>query len=252
MQNRRNFLKNTGLLASGALAAPAIARAQGEKAGDSKAATPAAGAIVEYQLAPLPYAYDALEPYIDAQTVELHHDKHQAAYVKAANAAEKALAEARAANDYKMIQHWSRQFSFNAAGDALHTLYWKGMAPAKSGGGGRPEGPLAERIAKDFGSYEAFKNQFSAAAAAVEASGWCALHYRTEPGQLVVLQIENHQKLTPWQVTPLLIIDVWEHAYYLKYNNRRADYIDAWWNLVNWPQVTKNFDAAQRAAAPPV
>jgi Fe-Mn family superoxide dismutase len=243
--NRRSFLKTTGIAATAVLGTHltpnlVLAEASGAAAG---------GGATEHKLPPLPYAHDALEPYIDAKTVELHHDKHHAAYVKGLNEAEAALAAARAANDYKLAKHWSKQFAFHGAGNFLHSLYWITMAPAGKGGGGAPTGPLAEQIAKDFGGFDKFQAEFSAMAKDVEASGWCALHYRAADKRLVVLQIENHQKLTSWNVSPLLVCDVWEHAYYLKYNNKRDEYIKAWWNVVNWPQAAALFDAEGKQGA---
>jgi Fe-Mn family superoxide dismutase len=238
---RRGFLKASGgIMAASAVAATSgivRAQAQGPKA---------LGMVTEHTLPNLPYPYDALEPYIDAKTVELHHDKHHAAYVKGLNAAEAALAAARAADDLAMVQHWSRQASFHGAGHFLHSLLWPTMAPSGKGGGGEPSGLLAERIGRDFGSLKAFKDQFSASAKAVEGSGWCLLTYRPADDRLVVLQAENHQKLSPWNVVPILPIDVWEHAYYLKYQNKRDEYIAAWWNVVNWEQVAKDLDIARK------
>lgn len=196
-----------------------------------------------HELPPLPYAYDALEPYYDEQTVRLHHDKHHAAYVAGLNKAEEQLAAARAAGDYALIKHWERELAFHGSGHLLHTLFWENMTP---GGGGEPGGELAAQIAQDFGSFEAFKAQFSAAANAVEGSGWGLLGWLPAFGKLTILQVEKHQDLTVWGVVPLLIVDVWEHAYYLKYQNRRAEWVSNWWNLVNWPDVARRFATARR------
>ncbi len=196
-----------------------------------------------HELPPLPYAYDALEPYYDEQTVRLHHDKHHAAYVAGLNKAEEQLAAARASGDYALIKHWERELAFHGSGHLLHTLFWENMTP---GGGGEPDGELAAQIAQDFGGFEAFKAQFSAAANAVEGSGWGLLGWLPAFGKLAILQVEKHQDLTVWGVVPLLIVDVWEHAYYLKYQNRRAEWVSNWWNLVNWPDVARRFAAARR------
>lgn len=196
-----------------------------------------------HELPPLPYAYDALEPYYDEQTVRLHHDKHHAAYVAGLNKAEEQLAAARATGDYALIKHWERELAFHGSGHLLHTLFWENMTPR---GGGEPDGELAAQIAQDFGSFEAFKAQFSAAANAVEGSGWGLLGWLPAFGKLTILQVEKHQDLTVWGVLPLLIVDVWEHAYYLKYQNRRAEWVSNWWNLVNWPDVARRFATARR------
>ncbi|HOV33220.1 MAG TPA: superoxide dismutase [Candidatus Hydrogenedens sp.] len=201
------------------------------------------GENAEHKLPDLPYAYDALEPYIDARTMELHHSKHHAAYVKGLNTAEAAIAEAKAKNDFTLVQHWSRQTAFHGGGHFLHSLYWKIMAPPNKNGGGKPSGELLELIIRDFGSFDVFQSHFSAAANAVEGGGWALLHYRFADGKLIVLQVENQHKLSPWGVYPVLGIDVWEHAYYLKYQNNRSEYVKAWWNVVNWEQVTKNVQA---------
>ncbi|MCA1901388.1 MAG: superoxide dismutase [Candidatus Hydrogenedens sp.] len=202
----------------------------------------------EHKLPELPYAYDALEPYIDARTMELHHSKHHAGYVKGLNTAEKALEEARSKNDFTLIQHWSKQAAFHGGGHFLHSMFWKVMASPGNGGGGKPSGELLELIERDFGSYDTFQNQFSSAANAVEGGGWALLHYRPADGRLIVLQAENQHKLTSWGTFPILGIDVWEHAYYLKYQNNRAEYVKAWWNVVNWSQVQKNLEALKGLA----
>lgn len=241
MSNRREFLKVSGaalvgsVAATGAFAAPTTTGEAGM-----------AGRLTVHKLPPLPYAYDALEPYISRRIMELHHDKHHAGYVKGLNKAEKELAMARAKNDFSLIQYWSRKAAFNGGGHYLHSMFWKVMAPAGKGGGGEPKGNLLKMIMRDFGSFKAFKAQFSAAAKAVEGSGWGLLHYRPEDDRLIILQAENQQKLSPWNTTPVLGIDVWEHAYYLQYENKRAKYIEAWWNIVNWSQVWENLLAAKK------
>lgn len=197
--------------------------------------------VTQHVLQDLPYPYDALEPHIDARTLQIHHDKHHAAYVNGLNAAETALARARVAHDFSLIQHWSRQAAFNGGGHFLHTLYWSSMAPATHGGG-EPTGALADKISEDFNDFGTFREQFSAAAAAVEGNGWALLGYRPSDERLVILQVENHQKLSPWNVAPILVMDVWEHAYYLKYQNARAEYVKAWWNIANWEQAAEYFD----------
>lgn len=199
---------------------------------------------LEYELPTLPYAPEALEPHLDAQTVTIHHDKHHAAYVKGLNTALKALLDIRAGSaDAALISHWSRQLSFHGSGHVNHTLFWLGMAPAGKGGGGMPQGKLLAQIERDFGSFEQFLAHFKAAATSVEASGWAWLAWEPVARQLLVLQMENQQKLLMTGVVPILGIDVWEHAYYLKFQNRRAEYVDAFVNVVNWPWAGKRFEA---------
>ena len=201
------------------------------------------GLVTTHVLPPLPYAYDASEPYVSKQTMRLHHDKHQAAYVAGLNKAEEALREARKTGDYALIQNWERKLAFNASGDLLHTIFFHNMSPD---GGGKPTGELLRQIEKDFGSYESFKSQFSAAAVAVEGNGWSLLGWHPGLRKLYVLQVENHSKLTIWGIEPLLVLDVWEHAYYLQYQNRRAEWVANWWNIVNWPDVAARLAEARK------
>jgi Fe-Mn family superoxide dismutase len=197
-----------------------------------------------HELSPLPYPYDALEPYIDEQTMRLHHDIHHAGYVKGLNNAEQKLAEAREAADFALIQHWSRQAAFHGSGHLLHSIFWPNMMAA-SKAKKAPDGALARAIDRDFGSYEAFRAQFEAASNAVEGSGWGILAYRPTDDTLVVLQAEKHQNLTQWGVVPLLVLDVWEHAYYLKYQNRRGEYVKNFFNIINWDDVAQRYEKAR-------
>lgn len=200
--------------------------------------------MAKYELPPLPYDYDALEPYIDEQTMRLHHDKHHLGYVNGLNSALEKLEAARNSGDFAAVKHLSREAAFHGSGHLLHAVFWPNMAPAGKGGGGEPTGALAEQINKDFGSFEKFKAHFGAAAKAVEGSGWALLVWEPNAGQLEVLTAEKHQNLTQWGVVPLLVIDVWEHAYYLKYQNNRGAYVDNFWNIVNWSDVADRFKAA--------
>jgi Fe-Mn family superoxide dismutase len=195
------------------------------------------------ELPPLPYAVDALEPFYDARTVELHHGKHHQAYVNGLNAALDKLEAARAAGDFAAIKHLSREVAFHGGGHLLHSIFWTNMKP---GGGGTPTGELAAAIGRSFGSFAAFSAQLRAATNAVEGSGWGIL--AAEPsGELAVLQVEKHQnQLLPGWV-PILVLDVWEHAYYLKYQNRRAEWADAFLDhLVNWEDVAQRLAATVR------
>ncbi len=199
-----------------------------------------------HELPPLPYAYNALEPAIDEQTMRLHHDLHHKAYVDGLNKAEEMLAKARESGDYSLVKHWEREAAFHGSGHLLHAIFWPNLAPAGHGGGGEPGGALAARITADFGGFEALRGHFTAAATQVEASGWAILALRPSDGRLVVLTAEKHQNLTQWGVVPLLVLDVWEHAYYLRYQNRRAEYVKNFWTIVNWSDVAARFAAAVR------
>jgi Fe-Mn family superoxide dismutase len=192
-----------------------------------------------HELPPLPYDYNALEPHIDEATMKLHHDIHHAGYVKGLNAAEEALAKAREAGDMSAIRKLCDDLAFHGSGHYLHNIFWENMSP---NGGGKPSGDLAAAIDKYFGSYEAFEKQFKAAAATVQGSGWGLLVWAPQDGgRLEILQAEKHNNLTQWGCTVLLAIDVWEHAYYLNYQNKRPAYIDAFFNVVNWDDVAKRY-----------
>lgn len=193
-----------------------------------------------HELPPLDYAYNALEPHIDEQTMKLHHDIHHAAYVKGLNTAEAKLAEAREKGDFALVKHWSRELAFHGAGHFLHCVFWKNMGP---GGGGKPGGKLLQQIERDFSSFENFVAQFKAAAAAVEGSGWALLVKNEAVHKLEILTAEKHQNLSQWVTTPILALDVWEHAYYLKYQNRRPEYVEAFFKVINWGDVERRFGA---------
>ncbi len=210
------------------------------------AAAPASGStpvpIGGHTLPPLPYTYNALEPYIDEKTMRIHHDKHHLSYVEGLNAAEKKLEEARKTGNFDLVKHWERELAFNGAGHYLHTLFWNVMSPK---GGGKPTGALLDEINRSFGSYDAFKRQFSEAANKVEGGGWAILVWSPRSHRLEILTAEKHQNLSQWDVIPLLPLDVWEHAYYLKHQNERAAYVKDWWNVVNWPYVAERFAKAR-------
>ncbi|MFT9486910.1 MAG: superoxide dismutase [Tepidibacillus sp.] len=196
----------------------------------------------KHELPALPYDYNALEPHYDEQTVRLHHDIHHKGYVDGLNKALEKLAEARQTGDFALIKHWEREAAFHGSGHYLHSIFWTNLTP---NGGGEPTGALAEQIQQDFGSFEAFKKQMAAVTVAVEGSGWGILGWDRTSEQLVILQAEKHQDLTIWGVIPVLVMDVWEHAYYLKYQNKRAAFVDALWNIINWADVSRRFEEAR-------
>ena len=199
----------------------------------------------EYTLPPLPYAYDALEPNIDEQTMRIHHDRHHAGYVRGLNRALARLEELRTGGgDPATLKHWMREVSFHGGGHINHTLFWRMMAPEN----GRTAGPsreLARHIERDFGSLDAMLAQFKAASTAVEGSGWGWLVFEPNSGRLLVTQMEKQQNLFLTGAAPLLGVDVWEHAYYLKYQNRRGDYVDAFTDVINWAFVDELFAQAR-------
>ncbi len=199
--------------------------------------------IGKHTLPPLPYPYDALEPYIDRETMYLHHNKHHRSYVEGLNQAEKMMAQARKTGDFNLIKHWEREAAFHGAGHYLHTIFWEIMSPK---GGGKPTGEILQAIEHYFGDFSSFKKHFSHAAEKVEGSGWAILIWSPRAHHLEILQAEKHQNLSQQDGIPLLVLDVWEHAYYLKYRNRRKEYIDAWWNIVNWPAVNQRYLKARQ------
>lgn len=198
----------------------------------------------EYELPRLAYSYSALEPHIDSQTMELHHSRHHQSYVNGLNIALARLSEARENNDFSLVKHWSKEIAFHGAGHFLHAVFWDAMTP--DGGGEPDDAGLVNAINASFGSFEKFRAHYIAASTAVEASGWGVLAWEPFGDQLMVLQAEKHQNLSPMVTVPLLPIDVWEHAYYLRYQNRRGDYVRAFLNVVNWDYVAKRYHDARR------
>ena len=196
----------------------------------------------KYVLPKLPYAVDALAPGYEARTVQIHHDKHHAGYVRGLNGALDKLAAARAGGDYRTIKPLSRAVAFAGSGHVLHSLFWHSMTPKPRA----VPASLAKAMIASFGSVDAAKAQFAAATKAVEGSGWGVLVYEPLGKRLLVLQSEKHQNLTVWGAVPLLVADVWEHAYYLQYANMRADWVSAFMNLANWDFAAARLDAARK------
>jgi Fe-Mn family superoxide dismutase len=195
-----------------------------------------------YSLPDLEYDYSALEPSISGKIMELHHDKHHGAYVKGANTALEKLAEAREKESFDNLPALERALAFNLSGHVLHSLFWQNMAPKA---GGRPEGDLAAAIDRDFGSFDKFKKQLNAAAASIMGSGWAALVWEPLGERLVISQIYDHQSNLAQAGTPLLVLDAWEHAYYLQYENRKTDFFEKVWAVWDWEDVGSRFKQAQ-------
>lgn len=199
----------------------------------------------EYILPPLDYDYDALDPYIDKETMILHHDKHHAGYVKGLNKATTKVNESIKADDFGLIKHWERELAFHGAGHMLHSIFWKNMGPKQ----GKRSKLLDTYLNKSFGSFDNFKKYFFSATKAVEGSGWGILGYQVGADKLVILQAEKHHNQSQWFTLPILVCDVWEHAYYLKYQNRRGDYINNFFNVVNWENVSERLEKLIRQTA---
>jgi Fe-Mn family superoxide dismutase len=196
----------------------------------------------KYVLPALPYDFSALEPHISGRIMELHHDKHHAGYVTNANTTIEKLQEAQAKEDFAGIPHLERALAFNVSGHVLHSIFWQNLAPKR---GGEPAGELAEQIKKDFKSFAIFRKQLTAAASTLMGSGWGALVWEPIGQRLLTTQIYDHQSNITQSGIPLLVLDAWEHAWYLQYENRKTDFFEAAWNLWNWEDVAARFAAAK-------
>lgn len=197
----------------------------------------------------LPYSYSALEPIIDARSLRIHHDILHQGYVDGLNRAEKHLAEARESGNLELLKYWENELAYQGSGHILHSLFWTNMQPAAL----RPQTPryrTLRAIKEYFGSYEAFLKQFTEAAITVEDSGWGLLVYQPAFGHLEILQAGKHQNLTQWGGIPILALDVWEHAYYLNYENRRSEYVADWIKLINWSDVDYRLEQARNGCIP--
>jgi len=194
--------------------------------------------MTTYTLPDLPYDYGALEPHYSAKMLELHHDKHHAAYVKGLNDTMEQLADARAKGDFTSIVGLEKSHAFNLSGHVLHSLFWTNLSPD---GGGKPQGELAAAIDENFGSFDAFKAQLTSATTTVQGSGWGVLAWEPLGKRLYVEQVYDHQGNVGQSGVNLLVFDAWEHAFYLQYLNVKADYVKALWEIVNWDDVAGRF-----------
>ncbi len=200
----------------------------------------------KYELPKLPYGYGELAPHISEEQLRLHHEKHHQAYVNGANAVLEKLDKARKENADLDMKATLKELSFQASGHVLHSLFWENMAPAGKGGGGIPSGALEKAIDAEFGNFDRFKKEFTQAALSAEGSGWAALVYCAKTKHLLLMQIEKHSVNAYPGSKVLLVLDVWEHAYYLDYKNLRAKFIEAFWNIANWKEAEKRFDEIKR------
>ncbi len=242
--SRRDALRLAGAGALLAAANGGPAPAAGEVGGaPGGLALPGAWKDGQYVLPDLPYAYDALEPQYDARTLKVHHTRHHAGYVRGLNATLAALAAARRSGEYGAVKSLSHQLAFHGSGHVLHCLFWHSMTPK----GAAVPADLARAMNSSFGSVQAGKAHFAAATGKVEGSGWGVLAYEPLADRLIVLQAEKHQDLTIWGVVPLLVADVWEHAYYLQYQNRRGEWVEAFLKLANWELAAARLSAARKA-----
>ena len=195
-----------------------------------------------YSLPDLPYDHAALEPHIDARIMELHHGKHHATYVAQADKALDNLAEARSSGDFALITKLSKDLAFNLSGHVLHSVFWTCMSPD---GGGAPEGELAAAIEDSFGSFADLKAQLGEATKSVQGSGWGALAWEPMAGRLIVEQVYDHQSNVGQGSDPILVIDAWEHAFYLQYLNDKSAWVDAFWEVADWTAAAARFEVAR-------
>ncbi|MEN9731932.1 MAG: hypothetical protein RL488_1242 [Actinomycetota bacterium] len=196
----------------------------------------------KYVLPDLSYDYGALEPNISGKIMELHHDKHHLAYVNGANLALEALEEAREKNDLTWVNKLQKDLAFNLAGHVNHTVFWRNMSPE---GGDKPVGELAAAIDEFFGSFDGFRAHFTAAALGIQGSGWAILAWDILGEKLIIEQLYDHQGNLAAGSIPLLMLDMWEHAFYLDYQNVKGEYVKAFWNIISWPDITARFEAAR-------
>jgi superoxide dismutase, Fe-Mn family len=235
--NRKDFLQNSFILSGASLLPNNSVFAASLTEGGIDKLTDANG---NFALQALPYAENFLEPYMDAETMHLHYTFHHGGAVKAANNDLKKIKEALDTNNFETVDYWTKKLAFHFSSHILHTVFWTNLTNKKT----EPKGELLKRIEKAFGSYEKLKGYISATSKNVDGNGWGILGYQPYSDSLTILQCENHEKLTQWGIIPLLVIDVWEHAYYLKYKNKRTDFVDALLNVINWDNVAMRLDVA--------
>ena len=199
--------------------------------------------MAPYVLPDLRYDYSALEPHISARIMELHHGKHHAAYVNNANSALERLEDARQKGDFQRIAYLERTLAFNLSGHVLHSVFWQSIGPSSCE---EPGGYLQEVIERDFGSFARFRRQMNEVAASIMGSGWAALVWEPLSARLLVAQIYDHQSNLAQCGIPIMVIDAWEHAYYLQYENRKTEFFEKLWSVWDWPDIAERFDAVRR------
>jgi len=193
-------------------------------------------------LSPLPYKFEFLEPYMDTETLNLHYTFHHGGAVKGGNKDMQMIKKALDENNLETVDFWTKKLSYHFSSHALHSIFWTNLTNKKI----EPKGDLLKRIEKNFGNYDKLKSYIAATSKNVDGNGWGILAYQPYSDSLSIIQCENHEKLTQWGAVPLLVIDVWEHAYYLKYKNKRADFVDALFNIINWDNVEQRLELATK------
>ena len=197
-----------------------------------------------YSLPQLKFGYGELAPHMSEQQLTIHHQKHHQAYVNGANAILQKLDKARKENADIDVKATLKELSFNIGGHVMHSLFWGNLAPPAKGGGGKPSGKLAEALDREFGSFDRFKKEFSQVATSVEGSGWAALTYCRQTNRPIMMQVEKHNVNVFPMFRILMVLDVFEHAYYIDYKNDRAKFVEAFWNIVDWNEIAKRLEQA--------
>lgn len=236
---RNEFLKNSAILTSASLLPSNNVFSQSLQQTGMDKITDKDGNFV---LLPLPYSENFLEPSMDQETLHLHYTFHHGDAVKAANKDLQMIQKALGENNVETVDYWTKKLSFHLSSHILHTIFWTNLTNKKSD----PTGALLKQIEKDFGTYDKLKVLISKTAKGVDGNGWGILGYQPYTQKLTVLQCENHEKLTQWGVVPILVIDVWEHSYYLKYRNRRAEFVDNLFPIINWDNAAERFNLSQK------
>jgi superoxide dismutase, Fe-Mn family len=235
--NRKNFLKTGTLAGAATLLSTNNAFAQNLEDNPIDKLVDANG---NYILQPLPYNENFLEPYMDEETTHLHYTFHHGGAVKAANKDVAMIKKALDENNLETVDYWTKKLFYHFSSHVLHSIFWTNLTSKKT----EPAGDLLKRIEKNFGSYDRLKALIAATSKNVDGNGWGILAYQPYSDSLTIMQCENHEKLTQWGCIPLLVIDVWEHAYYLKYKNKRTDFVDALFNIINWDNAAQRLDTA--------
>ena len=234
---RKDFLKSSLIIGTGSIIGSTSAFSQNLVSNDIDKLADANGNYIQQ---PLPYAENFLEPYMDAETLHLHYTFHHGGATKAANKDAAMIKKALDENNLETVDYWTKKLTFHSSSHILHSIFWTNLTNKRT----EPTGELLKRINKSFGTYERLKALIAETSKNVDGNGWGILAYHPYTDSLIVLQCENHEKLTQWGCIPLLVIDVWEHSYYLKYKNKRADFVDAIFNIINWDNVAQRLNSA--------
>lgn len=235
--NRKNFLKAGSLAGAATILGTTNAFAKNLTDNDIDKLVDANG---NYIMQPLPYNENFLEPYMDAETMHLHYTFHHGGAVKGANKDLSMIKKALDDNNLETVDYWTKKLSYHFSSHVLHSIFWTNLTNKKND----PSGDLLKRIEKNFGTFDKLKSLIAETSKNVDGNGWGILAYQPYSDSLTVLQCENHEKLTQWGAIPLLVIDVWEHAYYLKYKNKRTDFVDALFNIINWDNAAQRLNTA--------